>query len=303
MNTFNLEPQRGASIMELLIVLVISSIIVTFALSQFGGAKSNLLRQNFAREFKTSLERARFDSVKRRAMDDTSFASVVITSPISYEVTTDLNQNGTIESTESRQVAMTNQWGLRILLAAGIALPVTISFDRRGQAIVEDYNGLATYRFLFCETGVSDATANNSNSTAIYLSATGTVAMTGGGDTIAAISNPSVSNIAGTSGVNPDVDVWMGPFPNPSPTPAQSASPTATTTATPPPTSTPTPVATPTAGPTGSTTPSTTPTAYPTPIPTATPLVSCLRGQRPGNPAECQCNSPWFLAKNGKCGP
>ena len=65
--SFNSKSQAGVTIVELLVVCVIIAIIAGFALMQRGGANEQFQRQNVARELKFALERARFDSVKRRA--------------------------------------------------------------------------------------------------------------------------------------------------------------------------------------------------------------------------------------------
>ena len=72
--------QSGFSIIELVIILAVISILMTIAVITFGGAKVDLQRQSIAREFKNYLERARFDSVKRRAAVMTDQASIVLTS-------------------------------------------------------------------------------------------------------------------------------------------------------------------------------------------------------------------------------
>ncbi len=53
--------------MELLIVLAIAAVLVTASVALFGRTTANIQRQNAARQFKNYLERARFDSIKRRA--------------------------------------------------------------------------------------------------------------------------------------------------------------------------------------------------------------------------------------------
>lgn len=277
-----LNSQSGISLVEILVVVVISGILVTFSVAQFGRAKNNFVRQNIAREFKTSLERARFDSVKRHAVDETTMAEIRVISTTSYMMTTDLNQNGTIESTESRTVDFSVQQGVTLLLPAGRTAPVSIVFDERGHATVEDFNGLSTDHFLFCDAGCTLANATNQNSSVVYISATGTVAMLGGGDAVPSISAPSLSTVANTSGINPDLTEFTGTLPTPTPNASPSVTPT-------PATPTPTPIS-----------PTPTPTGTPTPTPS---LPSCFLNQRPGNPAACRCDAPWFVAKSGKCGP
>jgi Tfp pilus assembly protein FimT len=284
MNKSENDSEQGASVVELLIVLVVSGILMTAAVTMLGGAKSNLVRQNIAREFKVSLERARFDSVKRHAIDDSTMAQVKIIGGTSFNLTTDFNQNGVIDLGDTRLIDFSAQSGITLLLPSGIIAPVTIQFDQLGHSIVSDYNGIATDHFYFCDSGVTPANATSSNSSVVYLSSTGTVAMLGGGDAPPSASVPTVSNVSSDSGINPDLTLYTGVLPTPTP------SPTPTPTGTPPPTPTPNPTPT----------PSGTPGPTPTPTP---PLPSCTLNQKPGSPATCQCNSPWFIGRNGKCGP
>src|SRR3954465_3341651 len=90
--------QMGASLLELLVVLAIASILTTVAASQLGRSDKNLQRQNIAREFKISLERARFDSVKRRPTSPAEESKVTVISATSFSYTGDLNQNGRLDN-------------------------------------------------------------------------------------------------------------------------------------------------------------------------------------------------------------
>ncbi len=300
MNATHDKSQCGMSILEVMLVVTIGVVLAGFALTQMGSANEIMERQNFARHFKVSLERARFDSVKRRATSitgPTAMANVKILSETSFTVTTDLDQNGVISANEFRTVNYENRHDIRLLAGSGVSFPITIYFDRRGHASITDGAGNSTSKFVFCGAGCTFATSDSSNSSVIFVSSTGTVAMMGGGETYPAIADPSVSTVSNTSGINPDVAVWNAPVVEPEET--STGSPTPTPTATP----TPTPTATPTPTPQTSPTPTPTPTATPTPTPTPAPLPSCTKGQRPGNPPTCQCNSPWFIGRNGKCGP
>src|SRR5690606_21496172 len=64
-----------------MVVIGIIVIVATLALMQRGTANEQFQRQNISQQLKVALERARFDSVKRRAVGGTApFASVTITS-------------------------------------------------------------------------------------------------------------------------------------------------------------------------------------------------------------------------------
>lgn len=200
------DSQSGISLVEILIVLVILAILVTFAVAQFGNSKANLQRQNIARELKINLERARFDSVKRRAVNAADMARVTIDSATSFSVSTDLNQNGTIDASDTRQVSFGNN-DIRIV---GIATyPVTISFDRRGQITVT--GGSPNFTVCNACTAASSATAENSN--IIWVSPTGTVSMTAGGVSQPTFQPPVVANISNTANIDPKVSVSPSNYP------------------------------------------------------------------------------------------
>ncbi|MFN6962825.1 MAG: Tfp pilus assembly protein FimT/FimU [Pyrinomonadaceae bacterium] len=314
------DSQRGVSMIELLVVLVIMAILFTLAAAQFGRSTQNLDRQNIAREFKVALERARFDAVKRRANTDATRSRVTISGPRTFSVTTDLNQNGTLDDPgETRTVDLTARAGNVYIAGTNFVYPVTVTFDQRGQ--IEAYNSAVPQAdinpmFYFCTGPCTVATANAANATIIYVSPTGTVAMLRGDETIPTFAAPTVSNVPVDSSVNPLLAVWQlvagSPTPSPSPTGTGTPLPTATPTATP--TSSPTPTPSPTGSvtpspvpsPSGSGTPvpSPSPTASPTPTssPTPTPTpAACVSGQRPGGSPPCTCVAPMTVRKSGKC--
>ena len=268
--------QTGASVVEMLIIVAVIGVLVTIAVSQFGGSAANLDRQNIAREFKVNLERARFDSVKRRASACANMARVEITSDTSFSVYTDMNQDGAINAaSEFKTVSFGNRSTVKIV---GSTLPVTIRFDQRGNVTTGTCASPATTipSTTFCTTPCATATA--ANSSVVFVSPTGTAAMLAGGSTMPTFAPPAVSNVNSNANVNPLLAVWDV-------VPVGSVTPTPVPTATPVPTPTPSPTATPN--------PSITPT--PTPAP-----VACTYGQRPASTG-CTCYSPMRVRSSGKC--
>ncbi len=169
-----LNPQSGFSLIEVFIVLVIIGVITTFALLTFGSSKVDLHRQAVAREFKIYLERARFDSVKRRA-EDPNRAALTLNNATSFTVQLDFNEDGTLQANETRTVDFTQRSSTQILVTDTLNYPVTISFDRRGHATAIDGLGdEITPVFTIC-THCSDASPDQS---VISLSTTGTVSVT-----------------------------------------------------------------------------------------------------------------------------
>ena len=180
------QSQSGISIMELIIVLTIIAILSAIAISQFGTAKTDFQRQNIAREFKIYLERARFDSVKRRAANAADMSRVVLNSASSFTAIVDSNQNGTIlnsngtfEAGDMRVVDFTERSNTQIVLSDTLNYPITIRFDQRGQITSTDgSNNAVDPLFTICSSGSCDGTSQTAqNSTVISVSETGTVAV------------------------------------------------------------------------------------------------------------------------------
>src|SRR5258708_37051336 len=92
---YNCSSQDGVSHIELLVVIVIIAIVASLALMQRGSANEQFQRQNIARQLKVAFERARFDSVKRRAILGASQDYVTVT-PTEFTLRTyNTDVNGT----------------------------------------------------------------------------------------------------------------------------------------------------------------------------------------------------------------
>lgn len=302
----------GFSIIELLIVLVVIGIVVTLAVIALGSSSSSLARQNISREFKVALERARYDSVKRRPATCDDMSRVEITSATSFQLLTDTNRNGSIDPAgETSLFDFFNRSNTQIV-GDSLTFPITIRFDGRGNSSSGPCAApTAAYASTtFCELPCTTATANPENATVIYVSPTGTTTALLGGETIPDFDEPSVTTISPSLYINPLLSVWDAITGTPTPTPGP-GTPTPTpdpNTPTPDP-STPTPTpdpSTPTPTPDPSTPTPTPDPATPTPSPTPTPLPYCATSppyERPGSPATCTCQYPMIVAHNGKCQP
>jgi Tfp pilus assembly protein FimT len=304
MKSTGFSSESGKSLIELVTVLAVSAILVTVALTRTDRAQSSMQRQNLAREFKVYLERARYDSVKRRPATDDQMARITINGDTSYDVFTDLNQDGNRQDSEARQIRFSNSASVKIL-GEDLIFPVNIRFNRFGQATAINGLGKAISPvFTFCEGDCTLASANEQNANVVWLSTAGTVAMTAGGEARPTFQNPKL-NGGGTPG--DEVNEWVAvanensdgiPMPTATPwyqgSPSPTATPTATATATP----TPTATATPTASPSPTSSPS--PTASPTPTATPTPINYCRSGDKPSQ-TNCVCKLPMTVRTNGKC--
>jgi hypothetical protein len=238
---------------------------------------------DIAREFKVALERARFDSVKRRPAACEDMSRVVITSATSFELITDMNQNGTLEPASETRVTTFGTRGNVVLVGDDISYPTTIRFDRRGNATSGDCDDLedVVQEAVFCNLPCTAASANSENSNIVFVSRTGTAAMLPGGTTLPEFDDPDVTDIEAGTQVNPLVAVWDPSEDGPSPTPA------------------PSPSVEPSPNPSPSVEPSPNPSPSVEPSPTPAP-VACQRNESPADTG-CVCESPMWVRNNGQC--
>jgi Tfp pilus assembly protein FimT len=264
--------QAGFSVVEVLIVVVVIMILAAFAVMQFGASAANLERQNVAREFKVNLERARFDSVKRRATGCADMSRVEITGPTTFQLVTDRDQNGTLNpATETTRVDFTGAGRVLIVDDPAPTYPIVFRFDQRGNVSSGSCGSEtpADTPTTFCQVPCTAATASSNNASLIYVSPTGTVSMLAGGESIPSFSAPSVADMNSNANyLNPLLAVWDAP---------SNTTNTNTNTATPTPPSTPTNTGT------------NTNTTSPTPTPGF-----CISGQRPAQD-NCICSNTQYL--------
>ena len=206
----NFDSERGYSLTELMVVLIITAILVTLAVMSFGNTQRQFNRQNIARELKVNLERARFDSVKRRAVNTADLAEVKLLSATSFSVKTDVNQNGTLEANETRTINFAGLPTVR-LVGNSLVFPITINFDRYGRITAKDGTSPTpqniTPIFTICTNNCTAANATASNADVIYISPSGTVTMLAGGSSQPTFQNPNVSNVSVNSNLNPDIRI------------------------------------------------------------------------------------------------
>jgi Tfp pilus assembly protein FimT len=206
--------EAGLSIVEMLIVMVIISVIGGIAVMQFRAPDAQLKRQNVARELKVALERAKFDSVKRRAQSDLTPESAysarddnrarVIITATSYTLATDNDRNGYIANTdgtiEAGDAAVADFSGQNIVIAgSGIALPVTVFFDQRGEATAVSSSGTSPV-FYICN--VNCDAPSNSNANLLLVTPTGTVNLLGGGASPPSFAAANVTTVPTSTGLS-----------------------------------------------------------------------------------------------------
>lgn len=193
--------QSGFSLFELLIVLVIIGVVTTIALMQMGTAKTDFERMRIAREFKIYLERARFDSVKRRPSAGNQMARIIVNGPSSFTAVYDIDGDGTLLPTESRVVNFADRTNSVIQVSDAWSYPVTVRFDRRGHiTTVDGANNAVTPLFSIC----SDCSASSPDVTRISVSSSGTVAELRAGQNPEVLPTPTAAN-----GSNPTMNCYV----------------------------------------------------------------------------------------------
>src|SRR5687767_9132053 len=197
--------QSGFSLIEVLIVLVAIGILTTLAVMQLGSSRVDLQRQRIAREFKVYLERARFDSVKRRAEQTTERASIMLTSPSSFTVSLDFDGDGVMRVSETRVVNFADRTDAVIQGSDAYTWPVRVEFDRRGlvtatQGWVNPSNPGTPITPLFeiC----SDCSDDSPDTTRISISSSGTVAELRPGQDPEALPPPETNSNTGLPTMN-----------------------------------------------------------------------------------------------------
>ncbi len=186
-----LSSQGGFSLIEMLIVLVIIGVITTIALMQLGSSRTDFERMRIAREFKIYLERARFDSVKRRPANTADMARIVLNGPSSFTAIYDVDGDGTLLPTETRLIDFTQRTNAVIQVSDAWSYPVTVRFDRRGHITATDgSNNPVTPLFTIC----SDCSAGSPDITRISVSSSGTVAELRAGQNPEVLPTPVTTN-------------------------------------------------------------------------------------------------------------
>jgi type II secretory pathway pseudopilin PulG len=198
--------QKGFSIVELLIVTVIVMTLSTTALFTIRKAHIDFQRQNLARDFKTLLDRARYDSIKRRAVSSSDRAKVIINNKRSMSLVSDMNQDGTLVPANEIKVLDFAGTDTGKFIVTNTNFPYTVSYDQNGYVTVTDNTGAAvSLAFTICNYNCSDATGatiNARDTSIINISATGTSTILRGTETLATTTNPTVSQNTSTQVIN-----------------------------------------------------------------------------------------------------
>lgn len=188
-----LSSQSGISVVETLVVCVVIAIVASLALMQRGSANEQFQRQNASRELKVAFERARFDSVKRRALD---------TSP-DYRAYVQVQAGGFVLRTFNDAIAEDKNYGVPVgitIEANTGSLDRTVYFNQRGEA---QATGGAEKVFLVCNGPCNTAAANEKD--VVLVTPTGTVNLLIGGTVPTPFPAPVVTSVSNTDAIDPYV--------------------------------------------------------------------------------------------------
>lgn len=156
----------GFSVLELLIVGVMVSVLIGFAITQIARAKQSMTRANAVRELATYIEKARLDSVRRHATTSAQMAQVAIMNANFYSVTLDVNGDGTVDA--PRVIGMPADSNLTIQNGT---FPRTIMFNWRGRTVDTSGNSINPESVRIGNSyGSTTVSITNAGQTAIDLS-------------------------------------------------------------------------------------------------------------------------------------
>jgi len=236
--------EHGFSLLQLIVVLAVTVTVSTVAVMSIQGARRSLRLANSGRQLADYLEKARGDSVRRRAQPGNQ-ASVQQLDNNTYRVTMGFNGSSTLTSRdfdlESDVVFDSN--------------PQTITFDWRGRPI----------------TGVETTFLLRNGSGPLNIDVTGSGDVTISPEAFQDSDIPNINlnaNVSGDAVIDqPDPNASPTPTPSPSPGASPSPSPGASPSPSPSPGASPSPSPSPGASPS----PSPSPGASPSPSPGASP--------------------------------
>ena len=136
----------GFATVDFLIVAVIVLIVVTYAWTAITAAQRSHTREGAAQQFAGFLERARSDSMRRRATDARQMAQINVLNETFYSVTMDENGDGALDV--PRVVSLQDQQ-----LTIGGPYPRTFMFDRFGKSVDSLGNAVQATSVIFANRG------------------------------------------------------------------------------------------------------------------------------------------------------
>lgn len=179
-----LNDERGASLVEMLIVLTMIVIVATWAFLHIVEAQKSVRLAGATQELILYLDKTRSDSIRRHATAVNQMAQLTITSATSYSVTLDANGDGQLDPPRSFNF---QPGGVTFNVAV---FPTTIRYNWRGR-VVDAYGSPINAP---APINLQDT---NGPGPSINLSAAGDTTTEGNVN----ISNVNVSSVSGTANI------------------------------------------------------------------------------------------------------
>lgn len=120
------KQQAGFTLLQVLLVLGIITIVVTMSVVGIAGARSRMRLASAEQELRGNLERARTNSIKRRAQPG-SESSVKVIDSKTYRLKMDFNGDGVLGASEFRNITLPE--GVTFQTSP---MPAEVLFDQRG---------------------------------------------------------------------------------------------------------------------------------------------------------------------------
>jgi len=159
-----IHSEAGFSILDLLIVMVLSATVISVMMASLGQAQKPMALTNAAQQFASYLQQARSDSGKLHATNAPQMAQVTILNDRYYTVTLDSNGDGALDppmvvSLEDRHVRMDGPF------------PRTFMFDWLGRSFDQSQK-------MISEPSVTFANEDKSGKTVVKFADAGRPTMT-----------------------------------------------------------------------------------------------------------------------------
>jgi len=162
-----LNRQRGAGIVELVIVLAIVSVVTAFALIQIKNSRSALRVQNSVRQLASYMEKARIDAVRRHGT-----SAVVFSDTRTYSVTMDFRNNGSpitrtftfqqdVNLASSELPNVTFNWRGRTLTGGSSCVTTFAVSDKMNHGLSVDVSGSGDVTVENQQPSLPNVTYNN----------------------------------------------------------------------------------------------------------------------------------------------
>jgi len=144
----NRNGSAGFSVLDMLIVVVIVAIIVTYVLGQISTIQKPLARKNAAQRLTAYVQNARSDSIRRHASELDRMAQITVLDAQGYNVSLDANGDGALDPPVFVDLKDQN-------LKIDGPFPRTYMFDAQGRTVDPSLNPISSASITLFGSGKS----------------------------------------------------------------------------------------------------------------------------------------------------